>query len=991
MTMLLLHLILALLVSTSSAEPSSARSLLQRAGPSVPSKTATFEDALIEEAQVPSFSDPRLADKPTSTLTTTRLDFELVGGWKDKWVPNEFRQEVDGWATPDTCKVDVAYKSVSAAQRRTAEVSRETQKVSKVVKVNYTKVTTKEVPVPVNITQDKVVYYSESMPVNRYVVVDKIEKRNRTVEVPVIKEIIKNVTKPGSQVYREVQKRVIVNVSKPVVKETSVNVTVTQERLIFVNNTKKIKVNVTVPKIVKRYVEVDDIEIMEVNRTTGDADEVNVSSKERTMEVPNVTIKEKYVHVNITRQKIVHKVIKKKVQRQVEVPVLEVKKVKVEIPQYRETIREVPMVEIRQRTVTVEKEELELQNITEEVPITTEILRESIEYVKKNVTQQMEVADEKFETIDVPSGPLNIESLEETNIVHATESSNLTEEELEIQEEVEEIPKIVEVMVEREEIIQVPKYVTRNVTKRVELWTIREQIIEVPVAKTVDILMEVPKVVTKNRTVVLDHEEAAPVKNLSTVRLVTEEAAPEHISREVKAFHLIPQPYGVREHQEAVELGSNDSSWNGSNSSLSEEIIVQEYVEQEFQQEIQVPETTTLTRELRVPVYQVEENIVEVPRTVYEDEIIEVPKILEVVKLVEVEGNESEIFEREVLVPEYIEHEVETYVEVPNVVYAHRDIQVLNEDVEEEVVEHEKVFFQDEIVKVPKVVTVDKWVSSTASNATAAFDTVKYVNVDVVKEVEVLVPHYIEEEVEVPFYEIEEEIVEVKKPVVVEEIVEVPKIIDVERIVEVPTIEYNDTIVERVVKKTSQLKTQRPVPVTKQKDVSLKHEVLHIVENRTTVPLTAQSANFVPRKHNAKQVTKTDILNLTHESYHQKIKKVVKAKKRIEVLVPKYVENVTKKFVEVIKELIVENVVPIYKERVVQKHVEVPVYTVNKQVVEKELVQESISVSEIVTSKAVNLLMEAGINETALISPKLVTMSAKLGYKNVSVPVPCSR
>jgi len=984
------HTILVLLISITSAEHISAPSLLQRASLGATSKTPNFEDALIEEDD-PDLSNPAIAEQPTSTSTTTVAQEVFTGDWKEKWVPEEFRAEVDLWSEPSTCSMDVTYKAVSAVQRRAAEVSRGTKKVQKTVQVNYSKVVMKEVPVPVNMTQDKIVYYPEKKTVNRYMVVDKIEKRNVTVEVPQIKEVVKNVTKSGNTVYREIQKKVKVNVTKPIVKEKQVNVTVSQDRLIYQNETRKVQVNVTVPKIKTRNITVYEIQIEERERETDNVDEANFSSKEVTLEVSNVTVKEKRVPVNITQQKIVHKVIKQKVQRQVEVPQLEVKKIEVEIPQYRETIREVPRVEIRQRTVVVEKEELDVETLHEEVPITTELLKEVPDLVKVPVNLTLQVAEEKFEVLDVPNGPLNVVPLEETNFVHASAVTNVTEEEIVVEEEIEEVEKIVEVKIEREEIVEVPKFVTRNVTKQVVLWTIREEIVEVPVPQVVDVLMEVPKVKIVNKSVELEQEEATAHTNRTNKTVITEEISISNHTKAVEAVNLIPTPYGVKESTEDVALTSNTSDWDGNSTSLTEEVIVEDYVEQEFVQHYQVPQPTHVTRELRVPVYEVEENIVEVPRTVYEDVIVEVPTEVKVEKVVEVEGNETEVFEREVLVPEYVEQEVETHVEVPNVVYEHRDVYIQSHNVEEEIVETEKILWQDEIVKVPKVVTIDKWVTKNASNSTAVSDTIKYVSKEVIKEVEVLVPHYIEEVVEVPVYEIEEEIVEVKKPVVVEEIVEVPKIIDVERIVEVPTIEYNDTIVEKIVKKKSRQKVQTAVPIQQTKEVHLKREVLDVSERRTSVPLTVQSANFVQRNETANKTTKNDVLNLTQETITTKIKKVVKTKKRVEKLVPKTVEVVTKTYVDTVKEIIVENVEPIYKEKIVQKHVEVPVYTVNKQIIEKELIQEQTEVKEIVKSKPVSLLVEAQVNKKVVKEERVVTQYAAFQQKNVSVPVPCSR
>jgi len=801
--------------------------------------------------------------------------------------------------------------------------------------------------------------------------------------------------KPGNAVYREIQKKVKVNVTKPIVKEKQVNITVSQDRLIYQNETTKVQVNVTVPKIKTRNITVYEIQIEERERETGNADAdnfSNFSSKEVTLEVSNVTIKEKRVLVNITQQKIVHKVIKQKVQRKVEVPQLEVKKIEVEIPQYRETIREVPRVEIRQRTIEVEIEELEVETLHEEVPITTELLKEVLNLTKVPVNLTLQVAEEKFEVIDVPNGPLNVVPVEETNMVQASAITNVTEEEIVVEEEIEEVEKVIEVRIEREEIVEVPKFVTRNVTKQVVLWTIREEIVEIPVPQVIDVRMEVPKVKVVNKSVELEREEATAHTNRTNKTVITEEISISNHTEAVEAVNLIPMPYGVKESTEDVALASNVSDWDGNSTSLMEEVIVEDYVEQEFVQHYQVPQPTMVTRELRVPVYEVEENIVEVPRTIYEDVIVEVPIIVEVEKVVEVEGNETEVFEREVLVPEYVEQEVEQEVEVPNVVYEHRDVYIKSHNVEEEIVETEKILWQDEIVKVPKVVTIDKWVTKNASNSTAGVsDTIKYVNKEVVKEVEVLVPHYIEEIVEVPVYEIEEEIVEVNKTVVIEEIVEVPKIIDVERIVEVPTIEYNDTIVEKIVKKKSQQKVQTAVPIQQTKEVYLKREVLDVSERRTSVPLTVQSANFVQRNQTANKTTKSDILDLTQETVTTKIKKVVKTKKRVEVLVPKYVEVVTQRYVEVFKEIIVETVEPIYKEEIVQKFVEVPVYTVNKQIVEKELIQEQSEVKEVVKSKPVNLLVESQVNKKVVKEERVVSQYAAVQQKNVSVPVPCSR
>ena len=93
-----------------------------------------------------------------------------------------------------------------------------------------------------------------------------------------------------------------------------------------------------------------------------------------------------------------------------------------------------------------------------------------------SVDTLIETANVSYESVDVPMAP-TLNSVEKnTTTVYATQWTNTTKEELEVEEVVEYINKTVNFTVTREKIVRVPKYVTRNITKEVVLWTVQENI-----------------------------------------------------------------------------------------------------------------------------------------------------------------------------------------------------------------------------------------------------------------------------------------------------------------------------------------------------------------------------------------------------------------------------------------------------------------------------------------------------------------------------------
>lgn len=787
------------------------------------------------------------------------------------------------------------------------------------------------------------------------------------------------------------KKKVKVDMPKIVYKEVEVPVTVTSERFVYQATN----------KTVTRHV--DEVKVVKTNRTVEVPQVKQVYTYVRIVEVP--------VPTNITQEEVVYKKVKKTVERKVEVPKVTVKKRKVPSPVYQEIIKEVPKIEIRQRTVEVVREEIQIVPTNETVTLTQETLVENkIKEKKKKVKVVRESAAMNIEEVEVPQADVSVVDREEINSINVVQHTNITQEVVEIEEEIETVEKVVEVIIEKEEIVEVPTFVTNYIDKEVVLETVREEIVQVPVSKTIEIVKEVPERVFENVSVVLKRDRIETETNLSLVPLVEETVTVKPVKTTVIAKNLIPQPYPISEYT-LTDAKSAEGSQSGDStdvtnptepSTVTEEVIEQEFHEKEQVQIVEVPKITTVTKDVIVPVVQIQEEVVKVPRVRYEEDVIEVPKIQEIENIIEI--NDSDCLPEEDT-PDAAQHQkagpatgAEDSKNSSSVQRGTRSNKKLS-SLLASLVERSSHRSQNSSKQAKKLRKVNETRQLNKKSSHGKHKKKGGSNTSVkkkmnctgfrIKRIEVPQANIVKKLVVVPIYEIEEKIVEVPVESEVEEIEEVPVVVNVTTIVEVPQIEYNDTIVEKVVTKRVPQVAQQPANLSKTKFATRTVEVLEVEATNKTVPMKVQVAKYAPQAIQANSTTKRDTLNVTYKTQEHHIKKKVKVKKRVEKLVPKEVIRTVQKQVKVMKQVSAERVVPVYREKTVQKRVEVETYSVNVVEKTKRLLWQDVTPAEEVVKKLVKLNVQQAAKVSKEKVVELKQTVPKRVDKAVPIAVPC--
>jgi len=988
---------------------------------------------------------------PTKTYVVDSL---FKDGWQDTLVPFQFQQAVAKWGEQKgQCSLQITHRNVTGYTAKplngkgdsyvtqSQATDRKVNVVEKRVQVQVPKIVEKRVPMYMNVTHDQMVYQTINHTVLRHVLVDQVQQRNITVQVPNLVDNIVNVTLPGrvKQVIKQVDKAVTVEVPRVSVDEVLVAMNINQEEVVYVNQTMRVQRLVTVPKVTKRQRQIEVVTVQEIEKNFSDAGigsnpasssgdssaPLGVSPPQdqtTEVEVAKIIVQEVQVPVTIYQDKIVYKTIKQRVERRVEVPEVQIVQRIVDVPQFKEVIREVPVIEVRQRVVEVIKEEMEVTDVVQEIDLVEERLYTNETIITKQVNVLTETPEVNYQQVEVPEAKLKLVQDQANETINAVEWTNITQEVLEIQEQIEYIDKIVDVIEEREEIVEVPKYVTRTVDKHVLVETFRENIIQVPNETIIHIYREEPVDVFEELEVPLHEEVLVPSQSSVQKEYIQQQISQTNVWDKVEVTQLVPTPFAVSEQSAQVDFGALPSTPPPSSqglppsnhphvnaSDMTEEVIVQDFVETEVIKNVAVPETVVTTRNVIVPVFEIQEQIVEVPQVRYEDNIIEVPTNISVDKIQTIYGPDvEEIFEQEVLVPRYVDKVINLRVDVPHMVVNKTNITVPVYVLQEELVTVEKEIFEDEIVEVPRIVQVAKYrrPSGTASasggqipatgNASAGSNStsnplVRYVDKEVVRRIEIPYPVYVDREVIVPVYQVDEVVVEIPKVTYVEELVEVPRIIEVDKIVEVPRVEYNDVVLEKIVKVPVQRIVQRPRPRVLSKVVNKNTEKLESHETISSVSLTVQVPKYSPYFLQVNQTSRVRQLSLTTNTSQVNKTKVVIAKKRVERLVPRVVSKVIQKPVEVVREMVVEKVVPIYKETVIDREVQVPVVAVKEWVVHKNLKRQMVTVKQVQVEKVVQLKYEVPVNITQNKQVQVKgTMAPKIVYKNVPVAVPCT-
>jgi len=966
---------------------------------------------------------------PVPIISSTGDDPKPVfeDGWQQKLIDPYFARAVTEWGGAEqweTCAMEITHRTVvgytAGSSVHAANISQSVtvDVIEKHVQVEVPKIVEERVPFDVTVTHDRMIYMPTKQTVPRYVEIEKVEMVKKEVEVPRIVEVVRNVTIPGpiNQVTKTVEKNVTMEVVTVRVDQVSVPMTVTEEKPVYYNVSQKVTRQVTIPKFTTKQRQVNVTRIQEVVKTLPAGSNVTYApgytgtppNEKIEVEVAKVTIREVKVRVEIIQDKVVYKTVKQRVERRVEKPEVQIKQKVVEVPEYREVIKEVPVVEVRNRTVELVREELEIDDVIETVNITKERLIKNPTTTRKEVKVVTETPEFHYTEVPLTETRLSVVNENSMEIVSSIEWTNITQQKLVKKEVIEYVDKYVDVMIEQEEIVEVPRYTTKTVVKEVIVETYREEIVQVPEKVIVNITREEPEEVFEELKVELVKEHIVTKQIDINKEMSQEICVPVPTWSEVEVVSLVPKPFPIQEKSEEVNLAhdqelavSGEEEPEKGSYNMTEEVIVQDFVHKEVIKKVAVPNTVVQTRDVTVPVFQIEEEIIEVHKVKYVEDIVEVEKIYEQEKIVEVTGPATEeVFEEEVIVPHYVPKQVVARVEVPRIEVNQTELRIPVYRLEEEVTTVEREIVQEELVEVEQVLEVTRYVieNGTDDNAGAAVpnwgnnDHIVYVETPVEQVVEVPEHIYIDREVIVPVYEVEEVIVEVPKITIIEEIVEVPRIVEIQKIVEVPVIEYNDIVVEKVIHKHVLQTKQVPNITTVDKVVFENSETLHLDESVKSVPFQVEVPSWTATEMSVTQKNiNREVGDITQKVSEVEVPKEVIVTRRVERLVPREVIKIIKVNVEILREVIVEKVVPIIKETIVKKEVKVPVMAVKEIVVKKPVKQQVVTASSRTIEKPVELKVEFAVNRTTEVQvPISLSLKPRIRTKDVNIAIPCA-
>jgi len=332
-------------------------------------------------------------------------------------------------------------------------------------------------------------------------------------------------------------------------------------------------------------------------------------------------------------------------------------------------------VEVRNRTVELVREELEIDDVIETVNITKERLIKNPTTTRKEVKVVTETPEFHYTEVPLTETRLSVVNENSMEIVSSIEWTNITQQKLVKKEVIEYVDKYVDVMIEQEEIVEVPRYTTKTVVKEVIVETYREEIVQDPEKEIVNITREEPEEVFEELKVELVKEHIVTKQIDINKEMSQEICVPVPTWSEVEVVSLVPKPFPIQEKSEEVNLAhdqelavSGEEEPEKGSYNMTEEVIVQDFVHKEVIKKVAVPNTVVQTRDVTVPVFQIEEEIIEVHKVKYVEDIVEVEKIYEQEKIVEVTGPATEeVFEEEVIVPHYVPKQVVARVEVPRI------------------------------------------------------------------------------------------------------------------------------------------------------------------------------------------------------------------------------------------------------------------------------------------------------------------------------------
>lgn len=576
--------------------------------------------------------------------------------WQSFWVPPEFSNSVSEWQPQQQCALEVQYrpKGGSAGDSTGSGQSpcRATQKIvmkEKHVNISVPKLVYKDVPVTVNATRERFVYKNSSTVVQKVVEEVTTRKKIRTVEVPLYIEKITYVRVVEVPVPVDIIQEQVVfkTVDQIVERRVEVpNITATKRKVevpvynVVIKEVPKIEVRQRVVEVVREELEVvpnnEAVELLEeklVEEQTETVKRVELvrelgQNQPEAVDVPQFDVifdkSEVYKSVPVTRQiNVTQEVV------DTEEEIEEVEKV-VEVVEEQEQVVEVPKIitqyvnkEVMLTTVHERIQQvrvlksLELLNevaetVIERLPVelrheqlVTEVNRSFVPVIREKVTAKKVASNVSIKNL-VPEPYAIHEDVANAQLETQESAPSATENTSGCGNVIEMVREVIVADYQEEEQVyerEVPTTVTVFKDVEVPVEEIKVEVVKMPVEQEEEVLVEVPQIYEVEKLVEVQDADCE-----ASVPLPANDSAALSLARHAASGH------------KSEQAGSRQKI-NCSGMRIQK-------------REVTMPKVTK--KVVEVPLYRLVEKVIEVPveRTV--EEIEEVPVVVDLESHVEV-------------------------------------------------------------------------------------------------------------------------------------------------------------------------------------------------------------------------------------------------------------------------------------------------------------------------------------------------------------------
>jgi hypothetical protein len=552
------------------------------------------------------------------------------------------------------------------------------------------------VEVPKVVLQERIIEKEKICEKKVQKMVEIPQYETKVVQQPVVKVIEEVVEIPRVKLVEEVVHREIEGQHQETIFKT-VEVPEIHERV--VENPVEILVGRLVPKIVTRYV---DKPIVVFN----DIEKIVPRKRERIIEVPVYKYKEVVVEIPVVTEVVVNKyvdkveyvehvyekTVPKYVTQTVEVPVTKTvtREIRREVPKIKTVIREVEVPVVQENFITREYDVVEEEII--EVPKRVEVVRNNIVETDKEEEVEVPVYVAKTKNIYHHNG-VQMKLKQRTVKKHTKHVLDKTtrQKQVEIHKKVIHKPKFVDV--ERVEYVDVVQEVC------VDKFT--EEIIRVPSKQITyqEIIEPVEVIRKKYKTVEVTKVHKIPkYVNVASkskgyketvVHVPKIQYKDKIVNREV--IRYIDVPHVVENIVEVPKITRKDR-------------IIETYIDEWVDIKREVPVVQTIHRYVEKPVTKMIERIIEIPKVVHTKKVKEVEDVIIKEKFVEVVNIQEQV--------NYIDVEVEEIkeeiVQIPKITWVDRYEDIPRVRKVQKLVEVPEIAFVDRDIEIPKLVKVEK-------------------------------------------------------------------------------------------------------------------------------------------------------------------------------------------------------------------------------------------------------------------------------------------